>query len=202
MTLQQIYESLRQHDSQISFTEATILANNLLKSFVNRTRIIETFDTSITTTASTDGYAIPTDMFMVSSVRVDGEETYRMVGRYTIGDTAGNHQKYFWQVEDGNIRITYDDGNFSYPDAGKAVVVVGFSYATELSAIGDEPEIPEQYHEALIDGLLATLYMRPHMKDINTSMVYKQNYERLVSDAKRYARSRKHTLGAPAPVYY
>ena len=202
MTLQQLFESLVQHDPTLSFTEATLMLNNTLRNFVNRSRLLESFDTSITTTASTDGYTIPSGMFMVRHVKVGDDDAIRLIGNYTIGDNAGNHQKYFWQVEDGNIRITYDDGNFSYPDASLSVTVVGYIYDTAMSSISDSPSIPGEYHEALLYDVLSKLYMRPHIKDINTSAVYAGEYKKQLSDAKRYARSRKHTLGAPAPVYY
>ena len=202
MTALQMYEAIKQHDPSMGLNEALVLLNQAMKDFVFETRILEKQDTSLTTIADTDGYSIPSGIFRVNDVRLDGEAIYRMVGRYIIGDAAATTLEYFWQIDNDKIRITYDGGTFEYPAAGKAITVVGNHYDTDLTAVDSEPSFPENYHMALVYRVLADAYMKPMLYNINNSAFYRAEYDKLIAKGRKYARSRKHALGSPAPVYF
>jgi hypothetical protein len=205
MTLKEIFELAQQHNSEIGLTEVTRLANRWLRDFAYRTRILYGQDTSITTTASTDSYAIPSTMFIIEKVRVDDEFIPPVVGDYVIGEAGSNRGWTMWQTDGDTIRFVKDSSTLSYLDADLDVVLYGYKYDTALVAATlttSAPTFPEQFHEAISFGVLSSMYMTPPLLNPDMARVYRAEYERVVREGKRYARSHRHKAGTAIPVFY
>lgn len=204
MTIQRLYESLRQHLPNLGFTEALALLNDASRDFASETKILDVDDTSLTTIADTASYTLPTELFRLNRIWIGDDEAIKMIGNWIFTDSTINSEKFFWQLDeaDTKIRITYDDGNFSYPSASLTIKIRAKRYDDVYTAETDTPLFPSEFHVALLYKILADLYMRPEMLNLNVSIVYRAEYDKRLRQARKYAKSIKTTAGAPTPVYY
>jgi hypothetical protein len=202
MTIQQLYESLRQHAPNLGFTEALVLLNQASRDFVWETKILDSDDTSITTTADTLEYAVPSNLFRIDRVWVGDDEAIKLIGNIEIGASTIASEKFFWQLNNGQLSVVYDSSVFEYVDAGETIKIRSKKYDDAYTATTDEPSFPSEYHVALLYKILADIYMKPDMLNLNVSQTFRIEYERLLRKGRKYAKTSKNTAGAPTPVYF
>ena len=62
------------------------------------------------------------------------------------------------------------------------------------------PEIPEQFHSALVDKAISIGYKDPRNINIELATFFEQEYQQVEKKAKKYARMHHQTAGYIRPV--
>ena len=204
MTTQQMVELIKQHHPQMSETMIVSLLNRAKDNLCETTNILRDKDESITTTASTIEYSLPTGTLNVFEVYVDGDVAYRMIDRPEIGESDGLiTDRYYWLVEHDNIYVFAGGGTTAYIPAGKTISIYRSYLDADITADGEahDLEIPGRFHEALVDWAVGRGYKMPPV-DRENAIFFDKNYERTLKEAKKYARSHRRTTGTIAQYDY
>ena len=69
----------------------------------------------------------------------------------------------------------------------------------ESTTSGPLGHIPTQFHEALVYKVIAMGYKTPPAMDINTAQYFDMEYEKVVKEGKKFARSNYVTMGYIVP---
>ena len=161
MTFLEIYTQTRTYladraDYTVALAKADV--NRAYKKICNAFRFyeIDDTDTSIATVDGTSSYSVPSGIREIISMKVTGDTEYQILqqemGWYERQDTTDDNKGlpeyyirhgslfYFWPTPDDayDIRIQYR----TMPD--------------DMSADGDEPVIPEEWHEAIAASAAST----------------------------------------------
>ena len=80
-------------------------------------------------------------------------------------------------------------------NTGSSIVEADFSSATA----GPLGHIPTQFHEALVFKVIAMGYKTPPAMDINIAQYFDMEYEKVVKQGKKFARSNYIQTGVIAP---
>ena len=204
MTTQVMVELVKKHHPQLSETEIVSLLNRAKNRFCEETDILKETDTSLTTTASTLGYTLPTGTLKVYDVYVDTDRAVRVVGRPKVGDGNGlSSGIYYYWIENGTIYICTGGASTAYVDAGLAIVVYRSYLDADITADGEAHtmELPSRYHEALVDWAIARGYKQPPVNTEN-AIFFDKNYKITLKEAIKNARSDKRDYGIIKPYDY
>jgi len=101
-----------------------------------------------------------------------------------------------WWVDRNKIAISIKSGDtFSGPAAGLAYVIYSVQYDEDFvssttieGAIGynESPDIPVEFHDALVSGVLEKLYSN-NPETIQVAEYWALKYNRSINEAKKYA---------------
>ena len=80
-------------------------------------------------------------------------------------------------------------------NTGSNIVEADFTDASS----GPLGHIPTQFHEALIFKVIAMGYKTPPAMDINTAQYFDMEYDKIIREAKKFARSNYTQTGVIAP---
>lgn len=126
--------------------------------------LIEDVDTSITTVASTQSYAIPTDVEFIKYVTYDGYPVAQVQVKDWAKQINGN------QTSSGrpDYYFLFDEKIWfvPVPDDAKTVTLYCESKHPMITASTDTIRIPGVLHFRLLDGVLSDMYA----KDLNAQM--------------------------------
>jgi|TARA_R100001082_G_scaffold107393_1_gene81230 hypothetical protein len=70
------------------------------------------------------------------------------------------------------------------------------------STIGPLGDIPVQFHEALVNKVIAMGYKRPPSLQLDVAQYFDNEYEKNVKEAKKFSRSNYTTTGIVSPVEF
>jgi hypothetical protein len=154
--------------------------------------VIETLDTSLTSTSGTRSYALPTNLISVRRIEYDGKKISAVSvdadPKNSTTEVSGRSTKY--SIWNENIIL------YPTPDTSSiAITVYAFKRPTQLVAT-DSPtaiSVRNEYHPYIVDFILATMYA----KDQNTKMstfhrnLWEANVRAVVSAEKMRLRSDK-----------
>lgn len=158
--------------------------------------LYEAVDTSLTTTASTSEYTIPTDIVRIRRVRVNGQackylDFRRLEARRPLGVVATGTVRE-WSQWAGTLILDPAPSTSAqeikiYCEKRQASITNGSSTVN----------VPAQFHYALCDGVIADMYA----KDLNTGMMdrYEAKWDRHQQKMEIFYRRRKR-IGAPMSV--
>lgn len=202
MTLMRLLERIKREFPNVKDVEIVEDLDNIHKEFCHETEILKTSG-NLTIVANTVSYTLSTEF-----------PTLDKILRIDYLDSAGDFENETDQLTvdvkpDGTIRF-YD----YYGDdiSTIAVTTIKFYYTyipTTLSARlqSSSPEMPSQFHDALIHGELARLYARfptierrfpdgstAMTKDYDSVKYHEVKYQEFVTKAKRYANTEKSSL--------
>ena len=112
----------------------------------------------------------------------------------TYSDT---YSKMRWYVERNRLAVvtvnsnaTIVDNLYSNLPIGSELRIYGGKIADHFSTTNDDlPEIPEQFHEAIVYKAIATGYETPPNLDPNLATYFKSQYNELVKKAKKWKKS-------------
>ena len=204
LTTQQMIELVKQHHPQMSETMIVSLLNRAKDNLCETTDILRDKDESVTTTASTIEYSLPTGTLNIYEVYVDGDGAYRMIDRPEIGESDGLVAgRYYWRTERGYIYLFAGGDTTTYISAGKTVSIYRSYLDADITADGSSHalEMPARFREALVDWAVGRGYKMPPV-DRENAIFFDKNYERTLKEAKKYARSHRRTTGTIAQYDY
>jgi len=204
MTTQIMAELVKKHHPQMSETEIVSLLNRAKDRFCEETDILKGTDTSLTTIASTLGYALPTGTLKVYDVYVNAYRAVRVIGRPKIGDDNGlSSDIYYYWIENGYIYICTGGATTAYAAASLAIIIYRSYLDADITADGvaHTMVIPSRYHEALTDWAIARGYKQPPVNTEN-AIFFDKNYQMTLKEAIKYVRSDKKDYGIIKPYDY
>tara|TARA_Y100001973_G_C5186388_1_gene328126 strand:+ start:911 stop:1294 length:384 start_codon:yes stop_codon:yes gene_type:complete len=70
-------------------------------------------------------------------------------------------------------------------------------FTTDLTETWDE--IPTQFHDVIVDSVIAELYTRPGTVDLSAYQVFRERYERGLRGAKKYSKGGQIRTGSITP---
>jgi hypothetical protein len=157
-------------------------ANEVL-SFIG---LVETKDTSLTTTADQADYTIPTNILRIRRVRVDGRDCKYITMRQYFSRTpqgvlpSGTPRE--WTQFDGTLTLIPKPSTSSLQ-----ITIFGEAMQSSITSSSSTIDIPAVFHHALVDGVVADMFAKdlnpewydrfqarwvgihiPHMKDFNS----------------------------------
>jgi hypothetical protein len=118
--------------------------------------------------------------------RVLEERTTAQLREYDT-DVSQNALPQFYAVKAVNA-TTLTLQLYPEPDAVYAVVIEGVLTGTDLTADGDVPGLPEDFHDILVFGALADEY--PHLKDLESAAYYEGKFEQRKKDLRMWMAKR------------
>jgi hypothetical protein len=207
MTVRHIIESIKQAVPGVSDTQVLLELNEIYKSFVRETKVMRDYFT-ITPTTNTVTYDFDDDelnlvyevaFYNSSGVELTGEDTLS----YYIKDKTITFGSYYKST------IT------SIPSTIATIRLNSYAMPNSFTLDNDtqEPEFPEDFHGALISGVLKELFARiPSIevrmpdgsvrfeRDFKSATYHEGRYARYVKDAIKY--SNKYGDDTPAEVRY
>lgn len=104
-------------------------------------------------------------------------------------DVSQNGVPRFFAVRKVNA-TTVELQLFPKPDAVYAVVIEGVLTGTDLSANGDVPGLPEDFHDILIFGALADEL--PHLQRSDEALEFERRFEKRLSELRYYIACRRY----------
>lgn len=143
---------------------------------------LEQRSVTVSVTAGSRTGPLPTDIYAFTAV-------YNSTNRLLMTPIAGRSQyrDYYPGDDETGVPIHYHlSGDtievYPLPEAATTLKVDYIKNPTDLSSSSDEPAIPPQFQEALIDGALMLAYQ----DDANPTQaqVYEARYERILADMK------------------
>lgn len=189
MTFKQIYENIAMDFPNYLETTIAIDVGNIYRDFCYKTGI-QRKSYSLTLTTATS-YTLATDVNVVYDVEVLNDEAQLIDDiSYTIDDGV----IYFYDTYGGKLVTlpsTVDRVNIYYHGAP----------TTSISTASSSPDLPMQFHIALIEGVEAKYYRRE--KDFQNAMLALQAYKEAIADAKRWNNInglKRHTV-ENEPIY-
>jgi len=209
MTVNEMLEVVHDHHPSMGEKEILIVLNRSMDIFCEETEIIkDTF--TFTTEASTVLYPLtPADdtveTLRIISVLFDGATIPRLVGGATIGETPDlTTNDHYWFIEDLKMGIIQGGSTATYAESGKTVTVhrIETSPHFDFTAAGYyrlTPNYPYRFHDAIVWKAIAYGYKTPPMLEPQAAAYFDGEYEKLVSKAKKYSRSRGYRGGVMVP---
>ena len=110
----------------------------------------------------------------------------------TTVDNASTSYKTITEAKPIRINTICKADHFN---TGSNIVEADFT-STTSGPLGD---IPSQFHEALVFKVIAMGYKTPPAMDINTAQYFDMEYEKVVKEGKKFARSNYMQTGMIAP---
>ena len=172
------------------YTDAELLkwANFGLLDFCTRSEILKDYTTFAAVVGQQD-YDYPTNFLKAKYVTYDGNRVklkdIHQIGQINTGwQTADNGTpSYYFFIKEGSISF------YQKPDDTKDIFMWFIKKSTALSGDGSVPEIPEEYHHALIDYVI----FRAKQKDnqVQTANYYKGEFNEMVLQAKIIGKRRE-----------
>ena len=207
MTTQQMVELIRQHHPDIGETEAIMLLNRAKDQLCERVDLLRDKDTSLTTTASTTEYTIPTGTLKVYEVYVGSDQAYRISGRPIIGEMEDlRSETYYYWVERDKIYIVEGGSSTAYTAASLTITIYRSYLDADITTDGvaHTMDMPSRFHEALVDWAIGRGYKRPPMDDERrkNAIFFDKNFEMTLKRAKKYIRSDMQDGGFVVPCDY
>lgn len=138
----------------LQFTDQDVMRwiNDAMQEVAADNQLLQKIATTATV-AGTDNYAIPTDILKLHSVRLDG----RKIRVTTLNDAEQDYG--FEEPERGDPSLCYVWAGFikflPIPDRVQDLEVVYTRNPTDVTAVGNTPELPPMYHQRLMDYCLA-----------------------------------------------
>jgi hypothetical protein len=220
MTQEKMYDMLHQQFPEIRETEAEQRLNAAVDEFSERTMIFHS-TVNITTVASQTEYTINANIIRIDSV-IQGSTVFTQIARRPENYTGGGTESVYYLQGDTIHLGTLGTRTLGALDAGLTVKLhcrakpdtLG-QYVALLDSSGDAvvdlngdpiyvvaseltggPDIPRQFHVAVVYRVLSDLYLitpkfSPRER-IAMSREYERKYNRIVRDAASYA-NRNHS---------
>ena len=110
----------------------------------------------------------------------------------TTVDNASTQYKTITEAKPIRINTICKADHFN---TGASIVEADF----ESTTAGPLGHIPTQFHEALVYKVIAMGYKTPPAMDINTAQYFDMEYEKVVKEGKKFARSNYIHTGMIAP---
>ena len=176
--------------SDTFFSSAEILdyLNEASQTMAAECLLIETYNTSTTTVASTQSYAFPTRVTGVKRVTYNGGKlrpiNMREDDMLTLNNqatTSSGTPQYYWIWSD-TIYLR------PIPDGAQTLAIWGYKSPADLTA-GGTSEIPTRFQRDLTT--YALIQMCAKDQNYSGASYYKEQWEMALSKAKRWASKRK-----------
>lgn len=147
---------------------------------------------STTTVAGTQEYDFPTNTIAIKRVTYDGHKlrpiTFReddaVTGLDQSDTTQGTPQYYYQWNETLGLR--------NIPDDAKELKIYSYNEPSEIDTTSTL-EIPTSFHRGLVNYIVSEMAAKD--MNLNHAQYYKQKWDKVVLDAKKWARKRKRTDG-------
>lgn len=196
MTILQIVELVKEEIPQAGHTQILAELNQVIADFAHETRIYKRTG-AITIVANTVSYTLSTEM-----TDIDGELILGVYFKDSTGELVDETDTLKYSVINGVIRF-YDYYRVpitSISDDITTITTVYVAKVTTKTASDTLTEIPNQFHQGLLDGTLARLYKRyatverqfpdrstALTKDLSTAQYNQILYEKSRLAGKKYA---------------
>lgn len=188
MTFKQIYENIAMDFPNYLETTIAIDVGNIYNDFCYKTGLPrKNYNLTLTTATS---YTLATDVNRVYEVEVLDSESK------LIDDVS-------YVIDDGTIYLydTYGARLASLPSTVATIKIYYHAMPSASLTTSASPEIPSQFHNALIEGVEAKYYRRA--KDFQNAVFAKQAYTDFIKDGKQWANingTSKHSVDVE-PIY-
>lgn len=117
--------------------------------------------------------------------------------------------EYSWHISRESFALLQKSGNdwISPTEAGKEMQINVVAVPPVFTGIGDWeleslPEIPIQFHEAIVFKAIATGYLTPPNMQPDAAQFFSQEYERKLKKAKYYAKAHRVRGGTIKAIDY
>ena len=123
-----------------------------------------------------------------------------------------DRKKRYWYIQGKNIAIVEEkpggrtinyvtDHYDSISETGLEMRIhaISLDKASNYDSINDTPDIPTQFHEALVFKAIAQLYEDPRQQNLQAAQYFDQKYQVALKNAKKYARSNRQVGGVIKP---
>jgi len=162
MTCAQIIESARNNlnavtDSLWSNTELLVKLYQVMLYVARETYAIEATDSSVTSTASTADYSLPSGALAISRLNYDGKKLQYVTERQWDElqfntSTAPTGTPTYYKIFGTTVSL--------YPTPNTSALVLKFwlyKIPTAIPASSDTPTVPTEFHDVLVDGLTSQM---------------------------------------------
>lgn len=158
-----------------------------------KAHVIQDKDTSITTVASTQSYAYPSNTIAIRRIEYDGEKlkqiSFREDDALTLSNSTstveGTPQYYYLWDDTIYLRVI--------PDAAKTLTVYRFKEPTILTTSSTAFSIPSRYQLDLIDYAVGEMAAKD--KNFKVARYFNDQWDKKVFHAKMYEKKRNRSSG-------
>lgn len=132
--------------------------------------------------------------------QVSGDDNGSSVVTIELSDLYGNVATPSQEGHSGSNSIkSYDNTgtgssvNFDYVQLEKRTEVTGINHLEQ------EPEIPRQFHKALVYKSISEFYRDPRNMNLEAAQYYEAEYEKIVKEARKFSRKQHISTGYITP---
>lgn len=155
--------------------------------------VIEARDTSTSTVASTQTYALPSLFIAVKRIEYNGQKLQPidqrlddMLTMSNSGTTETGTPQYYWIWND-TIYLR------PIPDAAQTLTIYGYKEPTLLTTASTTLSVPTKFHKGLIDYTISELASKDQKFDMATK--YERRWREVVKNAREWTARKKRTDG-------
>ena len=202
MTFLQIQETIEQIFPMIGRTQIKKDVNEVYREFCQRTEMVKT-KSNITIVADTVEYTLPTDMNTLDRVVYYDSSDVILLNENTLRYMVTQNKILFLNY--------YYEQITEIPSAIATITYYYKKVPATLSADSSEPDIPSQFHNALIEGVLALYYYRfpslerptqtgmMKVRDMQAGKIAERRFQDYIVKGKMHAIGNIVTTTTPQP---